>query len=103
MPLHVVCGGGGPPGEPAEGKMGGARGGGFEKKSKYGIKKENIPEELQSITQIYSQGDPFINCLIREKGFEGLSENALLRQCAFVSEKGTEDEEIEKQKRQAFQ
>lgn len=69
----------------------------------YGIPPENIPEELQSITEIYSQGDPFINCLIREKGFEGLSTNQLLRQCAFISEKGTDDEELEIPKRPAFQ
>ena len=69
----------------------------------YGIPKENIPEELQSITEIYSQGDPFINCLIREKGFEGLSTNQLLRQCAFISEQGTDDEELEIPKRAAFQ
>ena len=69
----------------------------------YGIPKENIPEELKSITEIYSQGDPFINCLIREKGFEGLSTNQLLRQCAFVSEKGTDDEELDIPKRPAFQ
>ena len=69
----------------------------------YGIPPENIPEELQSITEIYSQGDPFINCLIREKGFEGLSTNQLLRQCAFVSEKGTDDKELEIPKRAAFQ
>ena len=83
--------------------VGGARGILERQAAVYGIKKENIPEELQSITQIYSQGDPFINCLIREKGFEGLSTNQLLRQCAFVSEKGTDDEELEIPKRAAFQ
>ena len=82
--------------------VGGARGILERQAAVYGIKKENIPEELQSITQIYSQGDPFINCLIREKGFEGLSTNQLLRQCAFVSEKGTDDEELEIPKRAAF-
>ena len=69
----------------------------------YGIPKENIPEELKSISEIYSQGDPFINCLIREKGFEGLSTNQLLRQCAVLSDKGTDDEELEITKRAAFQ
>ena len=69
----------------------------------YGIPPENIPEELQSITEIYSQGDPFINCLIREKGFEGLSTNQLLRQCTYISEKGTDDEELDIPKRPAFQ
>ena len=83
--------------------VGGARGILERQAAVYGIKKENIPEELKSITEIYSQGDPFINCLIREKGFEGLSTNQLLRQCAFVSEKGTDDEELEIPKRAAFQ
>ena len=83
--------------------VGGARGILERQAAVYGIPPENIPEELKSITEIYSQGDPFINCLIREKGFEGLSTNQLLRQCAFISEKGTDDEELEIPKRPAFQ
>jgi hypothetical protein len=83
--------------------VGGARGILERQAAVYGIPPENIPEELKSITEIYSQGDPFINCLIREKGFEGLSTNQLLRQCAFISEQGTDDEELEIPKRAAFQ
>ena len=83
--------------------VGGARGILERQAAVYGIPPENIPEELKSITEIYSQGDPFINCLIREKGFEGLSTNQLLRQCAFISEKGTDDEELEIPKRPAFE
>lgn len=83
--------------------VGGARGILERQAAVYGIKKEEIPEELQSISEIYSQGDPFINCLIREKGFDGVTANQLLRQCAFMSEKGTDDEELEITKRPAFQ
>ena len=83
--------------------VGGTRGILLRQAAVYGIPPENIPEELKSITEINSQGDPLINCLIREKGFEGLSTNQMLRQCAFISEKGTDDEELEIPKRPAFQ
>ena len=40
----------------------------------------------ESIETIYKQGNPFINCLINERGVEGLSTNQLLRQCRALDE-----------------
>ena len=44
------------------------------------------PERQESIETIYKQGNPFINCLINERGIEGLSTNQLLRQCRALDE-----------------
>lgn len=45
-----------------------------------------VPERPASIETIYKQGNPFINCLINERGVEGLSTNQLLRQCRALDE-----------------
>ena len=60
----------------------------------YGIPKEQIPPEYDSIAKIYSEGNPLINCLISEKGFEGLSSNQLLRQCSAISKDGVDDKDL---------
>jgi hypothetical protein len=60
----------------------------------YGIPKEQIPPEYDSIAKIYSKGNPLINCLISEKGFEGLSSNQLLRQCSAISKDGVDDKDL---------
>ena len=44
------------------------------------------PERPASIETIYKQGNPFINCLINERGVDGLSTNQLLRQCRALDE-----------------
>ena len=46
----------------------------------------DLPEPPKSIEQIYKEGNPFINCLISEKGIEGLSTNQLLRECRALDE-----------------
>ena len=55
---------------------------------------ESIPEQPESLKTVYEKGIPELVCIMKKAGVSNMSINQLSRLCTSLSDKGTEDEEL---------
>ena len=55
---------------------------------------ESIPDQPESLKTVYEKGIPELVCIMKKAGVENMSINQLSRLCTSLSDKGTEDEEL---------
>jgi len=55
---------------------------------------ESIPEQPESLKTVYEKGIPELVCVMKKAGVANMSINQLSRLCTSISDKGTEDKEL---------
>jgi hypothetical protein len=55
---------------------------------------ESIPEQPESLKTVYEKGIPELVCIMKKAGVGNMSINQLSRLCTSISDKGTEDKEL---------
>ncbi len=55
---------------------------------------ESIPEQPESLKTVYEKGIPELVCIMKKAGVSNMSINQLSRLCTSISDKGTEDKEL---------